>query len=81
MPLLKYFFWFWFKAPQVGEQWTFMDLVNDPWNTYHLTVTERRGNWYRLRTGSGHQESKHRATLVSFYVKTGEASDHDGIPF
>ncbi len=74
--LFRYAFWFWFTDPEIGEEYTHADKLNDPWNTWKLTVINKQGNWYRLRCGSMEQ-SNHKADLIAFYRKTADTPSYN----
>ena len=73
MSAIKFFFWFWFPAPKVGDIVMHHSEVNDPWAVAHyLTIKERQGNWYRLELPLGTKSSIHRQSLLACYHKVKE---------
>lgn len=79
--MIRLFFWFWYPAPQVGEEYIHVDDLNDPWREGCYRITKRHGNWYRMRWSNGCERSIHRSVLVPFYRKIGRHFENDDLPF
>lgn len=67
--MIKFFFWFLFSAPRVGDSYVYNDNHTDPWNTIIYEVVDHIGNWYRIRAGLYAPRSITRRDLLSFYTK------------
>ena len=67
--MIRFLFWRLFPAPQVGDRFVYESDKDNPWLDYVYRVTERKGNWYRLRLNEGSYYSKERWELIAFYRK------------
>lgn len=78
---IKWLFWFWFPAPEVGDKFRHESALDDPWADTELDykIIDRKGNWYRVERDHG-QRTMHRRTIMSFYFKVSTDSVKNPYP-
>lgn len=73
--MFRWFFWKWFKQPQVGEIWTYKE--SNPFQRSQIKILEIREEWAKIeRFSPDFQKQKEDdviklQSIISFYKKEG----------
>lgn len=65
--MIRFFFWFLWPDPKIGERYISLDEVGNPWNRLIYKVVDHKGRWFLLDYGLGLTSAKKQWELIAFY--------------